>query len=33
MARVLPRTSGLLAQIMAGAETIMDMEDALFDAA
>jgi len=33
MARVLPRTGALLSQIMAGGDTIMDMEDSLFDAA
>ena len=33
MARVLPRTGALLSQIMAGGDTIMDIEDALFDAA
>jgi alkylation response protein AidB-like acyl-CoA dehydrogenase len=33
MARVLPRTGALLSQIMAGGETIMDIDDALFDAA
>ena len=33
MARVLPRTGALLSQIMAGGDTIMDVEDALFDAA
>jgi butyryl-CoA dehydrogenase len=33
MARIMPQTGALLSQIMAGGATIMDVEDALFDAA
>jgi hypothetical protein len=33
MARIMPQTGALLSQIMAGGSTIMDIEDALFDAA
>ena len=33
MARVMPVTGALLSSILAGGETIMDIEDALFDAA
>ena len=33
MAKLMPQTGALLASIMAGGDTIMDMEDELFDAA
>ena len=33
MARVMPQTGALLSQILAGGDTIMDIEDKLFDAA
>ncbi len=33
MARVMPQTGALLSQILAGGDTIMNIEDALFDAA